>query len=327
MLMSESWSKIDEYNNDRPKRVSDLVEVYDKKDYENVWKSVRFLGPIWSNCSHTVKTQGREGKQNFFYVDCLNYNRETGQIEENGCPYCRVGVPTTIRYYQNAIIRELEEKQPVDKGDRTDFEKQVKELGGRKFFIKENKSTTSWTPVRIIQLSKSIVGKLKTIESLNYYKNEEGERVTAPLSDLQYGVDLFIKYVPNATKPVDKYEVQRDSDSGKTPITKDMRKEYLLWDLELPTPDRQKTFADFKRNVPKLVNASRDVELQKIKEELQVTEDKPAKQPKPIKTVDLDEEDDLDNDVTPVQQALTEDVHLESNSKSSLDDMDEFEDL
>lgn len=327
-MKTTSWSDIDSNNNNRQKskRVSDLVEVYDKKNYSNKWQAIRLVGPITSNCMHTVKCQGKDPtKPILFFSDCLNYNRETGDFEDNNCPYCQVGVPKSIKFYQNAIIRELENNPPANKGERTPFEKEVRELGDNKFYVKENKETSSWTPVRMVELPKSLAGKLHNIEVLNFYKDPEtGERHSASPSDLRYGVDLFITYKPDSNDPKEKYDIQRDADSGKTPITKEMRKEYLFWDLELPEIDEKLVRENFKRNALKLLNADNKEELAKVQASLQADTPKTST-PKPIKTVDLD--DDLD-DITPAQSAMSEDVEIKAPKASvSTMDMDEFEDL
>ena len=340
-MISQSWAELDAknqktYNNaPRRPRPSELVEVYGKENFSNSWKRIRLYGPIKVDANHIVKgkikKKDRTVKDVFFYVPCLNYNRETGEKEDHDCPYCKYVNNMQIRYYQNAIIRDLEENVPSDIGERTDKEKQLTTIDGFKCYVKESKESSAWTPVRIIEIPTSVATKLKGIQELNRYKDENGEVQTASPSDLKYGVDLLIKYDDKAAAQ-QKYDVQRDPDSGKTPITNEIRKHYLMWDLEIPQVDAEAVKKEFPKNAKIVIPDDYHKEkLQEYLEELE-KEEKSKKESKPkteVKSVTLDD-DDLD-DISPAQEAMsddTDDVRFESKAKPSSNDYDdEFEDL
>lgn len=344
-MKSDSWAVIaDKQKNygDKPKRprVSELVDVYDKKEYSKEYKTIRLYGPIKTDANHIIKGKRKlkDGtlKDVIFAVPCLNYNRETGEMEDHDCPYCKYVNGPQIRFYQNAIIREYEDNPPLNRGERTESEKQLKTIDGFKCYVKENKNTPAWTPVRIVEIPKSLTGELKKIQDFNKYRDEEGNICHASPSDLKYGVDLFIRYDAETSEPSKKYILVRDPDSGKTPITPDIRKSYLMWDLQIPPLNEEEIRKDFNNNCKiALPDASHKEAHKEYLAELEAKgEEKPAKTNKPamsVKQVGLDD-DDLD-DLTPAQQAMTEsnDVAFESKpskaSKSEYEDLDDSSDL
>lgn len=332
-----SWAVIDskqnKYDNDKPIKIQDLVGFYDKSNFTRQYKRIRFFGPVVGRTTHIVKCstankQDPSKMRSYMYsVDCINYNPETGEFEDNGCPYCNCGIPKQTRFYQNAIIRELEENAPElgKRGERTPYEQEVRLLGDKKFYLKENVNTSAWTPVRIVEIPRSLISSLKEAEELNFYKDPEtGERKQASIADLKYGIDIYIKFDDTAKEMSKYYTAQRVPDIGKTPITNEMRKEYLVWKLVFPKLDKDKVIKDFNRSVERITNANDKETWQKIVDSL-----KPAstttKEAKPIATVTLDDEDMMDtNEITPAQQAM-EDVSFEAKAPVNLDD--EFEDL
>ena len=341
-MISQSWAELDAKNqktyNNAPKRPrpNELVEVYGKENFSDEYKAVRLYGPIKADANHIVKgkikKKNGEVKEVFFSVPCLNYNRDTGEREDHNCPYCKYVNNAQIRYYQNAIIRELEEHVPSDTGERTEKEKQLTTIDGFKCYTKESKNSPAWTPVRIIEIPTSVASKLKGIQELNKYKDENGDVHTASPSDLKYGVDLLIRYNANASAQ-QKYDVQRDPDSGKTPITSEMRKHYLMWDLEIPPVDEEAIRKDFPRNAKICIpddnhKSALDEYISSLEAEEKSNKSE-SKSKSTVKSVTLDD-DDLD-DISPAQEAMSdsEDVQFESKSSktSSNDYDDEFEDL
>jgi len=340
----ESWTTVDEksqksYDNDKTPRITDLYDFYSKDNYTDKYKTIRLVGPIYTNHFHMVKIRVKAKDdpsktiERVFYAPCLNYIAKQDVVDTSkNCPYCAVGLKPTIRFYQNAIIRELEENPPVDKGTRTAAEKELKVLGDKKFYCKESKTSSAWTPVRMIEIPKALTSKLRSIEEFNKYKDEEtGERKSASPSDLKYGVDLFIKYCPNKAAG-EMYDIQRDVDSGKTPVTNEMRKEYLFWDFKIPEYDEESVRRNFIRNAANLIVPDEYQSiLDKIVAEHTTTSEKKEKQSKPIESVSIDDDDDLDDiEPTPSQTAFgdedLDDVEIESSSSQSYSD-DEFEDL
>ena len=344
MVSTESsWGEIDSKSSKQREsftRMSDLVEVYDKNNYKNSQKRVRLLGPVVSQCWHTVQCERRKDDNGntpkgmsadfWFYVPCANYNPKTMQYEDHDCPFCKAKVPASIRYYTNAIIRDLEDTAPANKGIRTEEEKVAKFLGENKFFLKESKETQAFTPVRVLEIPRSLTSKLKNIESTNYYMDENGRRVNAKLCDLQYGVDLFFFYNPDK-EPANMYDVVRDVDSGKTPISKEYRRELLLWDItKTPEIDVEAVKSSFKNVAARILNAKEPSYLQSYKDEANASAKAEAKErASQIKVVTLDDEDDLPAAPVKSQPAAKPSPVTESQSIASIssDDDDMFEDL
>lgn len=351
-MASESWGEIDartSKQNDNFPRMTDFVDVYDKKNYINQYKGIRLFGPISSTCFHSVKVKRRpprEGEavdsnrsQEYFYMQpCLNHDFKTGEHIDGKCPYCEAGIPKSYKFYQNGIIREIEENEPANKGERTPEENTKKEVAGFAGFYKSDKNSRAWTPVRVVEIPKGMVSSLKTIEDTNFYKDPEtGERKTATISDLKNGVDVLFVYFPD--KPaMEMYKAVRDSDSGKTPITKEIRQNYLIWDVfQLPQPEQEKVIANFKRDAERILNAKNPEFIASF-----IAQNTPtkaatpasAKAPKPIKEVSLDDDDidDISIDTSlakaPVQIASVA-ADIPTTSSSSIDDdgLDDFEDL
>lgn len=335
-MKSDSWAAIAEKQKnyqDKPKRprVSELVEVYDKKNYSEDYKAIRLFGPIKTDANHIIKgkVKCKDGKIKdvIFQVPCLNYNRETGEMENHNCPYCAYVNKPQVRFYQNAIVREIEENPPLNRGERTESEKQIKSIDGFKCYVKESRNTPAWTPVRIIDIPKTLLGDLKKVQDFNKYKDENGTVQLASPSDLKYGVDLLIRY-EEKNEPSKKYSLVRDPDSGKTPITKEIRQNYLMWDLQIPEIDEEEIRKEFDRNCKIALpdSAHKEIHSEYLAEleskEKSVSKEKPKTE---VKTVGLDE-DDLE-DLTPAQQAMAESKDVSFESKPSRASKTEYEDL
>lgn len=340
-MISNTWKQISEknqsfYNNKKPVKISDLCGFYGKENYTKEFKFIRLFGPIKSRAMHCVegRTVDSKGvaKKFIYYVDCANYNDETGGFDDHDCPYCKYGFPLQVKFYQNAIIRELEENAPDNRGQRTEFEKTPQTIEGVKYFVKEDPDVKkgAWTPVRIVEIPKALATKLGNMEESNFIKDPEtGKRISMPVTDLQYGIDLCIKYDPDAAANA-KYALEKDMDSGRTPITKEIRREYLIWDLKFPKPKIEDIKADFKRSAEKLVGAKNEEEFEAYKVALQAEKLNRATEKVAearINSVTLSDDDMMDDlDDTPVQQVMKE-MELSGEPENNQDSDDEFEDL
>ena len=335
VTMESSWAEVDKQVSSQKTsqpRMSDIVEVYDKKNYESSPKRIRLLGPCTSMATHYVtvdKGKSENGKSSTysFVTPCCNWNREKMCFEDNGCPYCNLKMKASIKFYQNAIIRDLEDLAPANKGVRSEYEKTPKVFGTKQFFLKENKQTNSYTPVRVVEIPRSLISKLRNIESTNYYMDADGTRKTAPVADLQYGVDLFLFYHPEK-KAAEMYDIQRDVDSGKTPIDKEYRKSLLLWNiLEVPEVDKEELMKSFDRIATKITNAEDKTFLEPYfrKEREANKEEREAPKTKII-SLDDDSMDDIPAEKTKSEPASMPKSEPEPAS-DDIDDIDEFEDL
>lgn len=342
MITTEtSWGEIDSQVSKQREgfpRMSDFVEVYSKKNYEKGPARIRFLGPTVSVCNHSVnvkriKREGDAGAGNlsdsyWFMPPCTNWNPQTMRFEDNGCPFCKAEVPTSIKFYQNAIVRELEDLEPARKGERVDSEKVPVQFGENKFFLKRDKETEAWTPVRVIEIPKALTSKLHNIESTNFYMDGNGKRATAKLNDLQYGVDLFLFYHPDKG-PAEKYDLQRDVDSGKTPVDKEYRKNLLLWNiLCMPEVDKEKVEASFRPIASRILNAKNTDFIRTYSKQVAANEKAAVKESlanTKIISLDMEEEEETP---APAKVVESKPAVVESKPIISVDDDDDmFEDL
>lgn len=338
MAATSSWTDIEEknkkYGNSRSYRMSDFVQVFDKKNYTKKYATFRPVGPIMAVHTHLVKcerqitdAEDKRSKEYMYGAPCIDYDPETGTMKETrNCPYCKIGIPTTVRFYQNAIIRDLEKNFTPNNEQRTASEKTPREVEGVKFFFKESKDSPLKTPIQVIEYPKSLSSKLKEIQDFNFYKDPEtGERKNAVLSDINNGVDLLIAYYPDKDV-ANKYSIMRDADAGKTPISKETRRDYALWDINTfyAEPINEETIIeDFKKSLSKITGAKEDLKEQYIRDN-NLKAEKSEKSKPQIKSVSLDDDDLEDDDMTPVQS-----VGASSNSSSKVSTIneDEFEDL
>lgn len=159
---------------------------------------------------------------------CVDFNPlNENEPHDNGCPYCKhVGkdrdtspVTNEFFYLTNAIIREIQEEEPSKKADHT--------KGEKKTGFKDIR-TKSWTPVRVLRLTSSMVGRMQELGEQNTKTDKDtGKKKAYDVSHPKFGIDLNIKYKPKASGS-DKYSI--DAVGKKTPLT-DEEKKYLVWNL------------------------------------------------------------------------------------------------
>ena len=161
-------------------RVEDLV---DKLNFPNKeWVQLRFVGPVVSYGRHWVKTKKKDGGETKFPVVCLAFDSETGEMDsEKSCPWCDGEHYFSKESFANAIVRSLQEDEP---------ERKKKLTAGEEETGKKEKTSKSWTPVRVIRLTSSTVKELKKLVGLNRHLDKKsGEKKSFPLSHVKYGCD------------------------------------------------------------------------------------------------------------------------------------------
>jgi len=248
---------------------SSAFDIYDKKNYTDKYAQVRLFGPTLPYHYHTCEIIKRDtGVKKYFQMPCIAYNPKTGQyIENHDCPLCKAGIKSLQRFYVNAIIRNLENTDMPKPYSRTPSETKPIKIGGVPFIMRsyeEGKDdngrpkivySNSFSPVRVLELSSSVLYAIAEMEKVNLVKHANGERKLTSVTDLDYGCDLMISYRPSETTPAKKYTIQRTAD-GITPITKEMRKEdILMYDLSiLPDFDPEVVKKEFIRSCSRIVN-------------------------------------------------------------------------
>ena len=211
-------------------RLEELVELFKFQDHPDEWVQLRFLdSDILPVRRHWVKIMaGKEKKLVTIPRFCVSFNPENeDEPLDAHCPYCDLstegGQDATMRnehfYLVNAIIRDIQEDEPARKAEPTKKEK--------KTGYKEMKSK-SWTPVRVVRLTNSLVARMQELGETNIVKSKKsGEKKAFDVSHPKHGVDVNVKFKPKAAG-TDKYSA--DKVDGRTPLT-DEEKEYLVWNL------------------------------------------------------------------------------------------------
>lgn len=209
-------------------RLEELVEIYKFQDHPDEWVQLRFLeADILPVRRHWVKIfAGKEKKLVTIPRFCISFNPENEEEPLNAhCPYCDLssegGQDATMRsehfYLVNAIVRDLQEDEPARKAKPTSKE--------TKTGHKDIKSKT-WTPVRVIRLTNSMVARMQELGETNIVK-KGGKKKAFDISHPKFGCDVNVKFKPKAAG-TDKYSA--DKVDGRTPLTEE-EKEYLVWQL------------------------------------------------------------------------------------------------
>lgn len=142
------------------KKWSDGLQLFEWK--KNEWMPVRFFGPIYSDYRHNVKTKS----QKMYFEYCLGYDVENdGHFadREEKCPACAAHVPGQQRFYCNCIDMRAWEMRPAT-------------------------MPPDWTPIRMMELSQTLVKQLKSLVQLN-----KGESITDP----KMGAIVNVKFNPD----------------------------------------------------------------------------------------------------------------------------------
>jgi hypothetical protein len=282
-------------------RVDELTDLLKLPASE--WITLRFVGPTVSYGIHWIKTKKQDGKETSFPAVCLSYDPETEETDSTReCPWCDAEselIRFGPEYYSNAIVRSLQEDEPSKKQKHTEEEK---ESGFKK------KGSKSWTPIRAVRLTRTLVRELKKLGALNRVKDKKsGETKAYPLSHPKYGCDINIMYDPNEKTPAKKYMVQK----GERTALSDEEQEYLMQPIEdLQKPDSlkesnksferwaEKMDVGAKKNKKKSKDEDEDDEDSDEDDEDEAPKGKGKKGPaaKKGKPKDDDDEDDEDSD-------------------------------
>lgn len=221
-----SWGNAPVTDNSRAPRLEELVDMVDLPDKE--FLQVRLVGPITSYAEHWFDIKKRDGGKARLRKTCLNFNPDTGEAEDRGCPYCAAGMKSSTKFLGNVIVRELEQTEPRNKPPLRPSEQVVKTLGiaGDPYSIKAHlkaKGSKSWTPVRVLRAPPTLVNILKSLTTLNKHGGEPRE-----LSDPKYGRDVMVKYDSKAAG-TSKYAATIGNDPP-APLSNTERR-YLMYDI------------------------------------------------------------------------------------------------
>lgn len=172
-------------------RVDELIDIFRLPAQQ--WTTLRFIPPNEGNelltAVHWIERYKDDGSKAKFSKYCLGFDLESGNVNPDNCPYCINIAAPKIEYFYNVIVRELQENEPARQPNWTASENET--------WYKE-KNSKSWTPVRVIRLTPSVVEKIQKFISL---KGAEPDSI-------EKGYDISIYFDPKAKAAADMYQVQ-----------------------------------------------------------------------------------------------------------------------
>lgn len=214
----------DTQNFSKEPRADDIVDVLKYPNDE--WLTVRAVGPVVAVGGHWVSVEPpkKDKKTKAFWAPCLAFNPNTEERDSTKkCAWCddtSGWVRTAIDYWQNFIVRQLEEDKP---GKEKEHTKKEEKTG-----FKE-KGSKSWTPCKAGRIAPGFMRDLKKAASLNRHTSKKtGQKKAFPLSHEKFGVDLEIMYAPEEA-PAKKYSLHKGE--KRTPLNDDQQA-YLLQPIE-----------------------------------------------------------------------------------------------
>lgn len=228
---------------ERAAKIEDKVELL--KLPENKPVQLRLISPIFMYAGFWVSFPKKKGEQKprKFYMPSPSYDpiaqtfdstiydpfNAICQLEyEHKVDYKNRLVDRRVYGYALAIVRGLQRQEPARKSPPTAEERRT----GFK-----DKDSDTWTCVRVIRLSKSVLQDLRDLAQTNVVRNSKtGESKAIPLAHPRGGMDIRIKYDPTR-EPAKQYQVLPVK---RTPLTEEEQK-YLTFDLDnLETPPSPK---------------------------------------------------------------------------------------
>ena len=293
---------------DRAPRIDEIVEIFKPKP--NKFYTLRLVGPTFSYGAHWFEVNKKDGGQAKFTKECLAWNDEIEAMDsDRPCPYCDIdpkGRPS-VHYYQNVIVRDLQEKAPSD----TSVTKAERKSGFK------DKDSDSWTPVRVLRIPPSSAANLREMAELNKH-GKKGSKEPVAIEDEDNGCDVIYKYKPEETGGA-KHQFQKGDHS---PLT-DEEREYLLWNTEnMVTPDELKTAKDeAKRIKPRLTEQPEEEEEAEDEDYPSKDKKKGGKKGSKAKEPNFDDDDEDEEDDPPKKPK-----GKGSKAKAKDDDDDEDED-
>lgn len=215
----------DTQNFSKDPKAEDIVDVLKLPNDE--WLSTRAVGPVVAVGGHWVNVEPpkKDGKTKAFWVPCLSFDPRTEERDSTKkCPWCddtSGWVRGSLDYWQNMIVRSLEELKPGKMSEPTKKE--------AKTGFKEKGSKT-WTPCRALRIPPGYMRDFKKQAALNRHTSKKtGEKKAFPLSHPKYGVDLELQYSPEESA-AKKYALMKGE--KRTPLSEE-QDEYLLQNIEL----------------------------------------------------------------------------------------------
>ncbi|WYW01251.1 single strand DNA binding protein [Pseudomonas phage vB_PpuM-SKa-4] len=213
--------------------------------------AVRIVGDPIPDVVYSIKIVTPKGEFDISHTP-LNFDRDADTFDTTiDCPFAEISNPKQTKkyYYVPVIVRELQDSEPKRVPEHSANEKKTG-------FV-DNINSASWTPVRVMRVTDRIAGKIKKLEDTNKVKTKQGVQIM-PLGDPEFGRDILVSYDKDAKSASDMYDVQLDSSTGHTPLSRTEQK-YLQWDI-LGNLDQPMSYADAVKEVASLESKAPDAE-------------------------------------------------------------------
>lgn len=343
-------------NKDSTPGVPELCEVY--KFPERKWVTVRLRKGLFSTSVYWIKTKKKDGSPGKFPHPCPSYDPQSQERDST--------IPDPWRDYS------IVEQSKISDADRKDKSKDMRDILDIQFnqswwmqgivrskqrvlpdklprpTAKEKssgfkeKDSDSLTPVYVLKMGKSLLGKIQELKGLNTVEGKNGVKAFA-VNDDKYGRDIKVFY-DSKKAPADQYQVQLGD--SRTPIT-EVEETYLSWDLGSATAqpefDHKAIAAEFAKWAAKMgiklnpkKSAKKDVEED---EDFDEADDEDEEDEKPKKKVakgkakkdededdfDEDEDEDEDDEDPPAKKKTSSKATAKKKTVEEDDDFDDEE--
>ena len=216
------------------RKPSDVVDLYDLPDKKFV--KLRPFGSVHAYGGHWIETKKKDGGKGNFYFPCAAFDIETGRPDSTKrCPWCddeSGHVRFAMDYFMNAIHRKEQLNAPA----------RIKSTADEQESGFKSKASESWTPVKAVRLTGSVLRRLQDLKQLNTVEGDDGETVNYSVAHPKYGADVSIKR-DKSVAPAQMYEVQMGTQASLTKVERG----YLIWDLSalMVTPTLKEAEAEY----------------------------------------------------------------------------------
>ena len=201
-------------------RLEDLVDVL--KLPNGKWVQVRILpNDIIAMKTHWINILAGKTKREVKIPKlCVSFDPMTEETKKGvKCPYCTVETQTSVAYLVNVIVRSLQEDAP----------RRIKLTAEEKKSGFKDKDSESWTPVRVMRITSTLMSKILGLKDLNK-RTIKGTKKAFDVSDAKYGIDINIRYDEKA-KGGDKYQINLATNEEARKALSEEELAYLVYEL------------------------------------------------------------------------------------------------
>ena len=285
-------------------RVEEFLSLMDFSD--GGWHRVRLIPGVFTFARMWIDIKKKDGTKISIPLVLRNVDMHTGSFDSTiPCPYMEnrdrfksggePGGRVDSHFYMNLIDREEQENEPKKTGKT----KEEKKSGFK------DKSSSSWTPVRVARFPKTVVEKIQKLQQMN----KSGKGKTHNISDPRYGIDIMVMYDAKADG-ASKWDVQLCNDKDARKPLKEKEKNYLYWDIEeaINTVKNHETEEDAIKNVENLLK----------RDENNGSRKKGNKMSKKAKKEEISSEEESSSEESSNMESSSEKISIEESSSEEV---------